>query len=43
MCGDRIRVRHGYRIERPQIMPGKYLHAYRGAPIRRFFKDLGGR
>lgn len=43
MGGDRIRVRHGYRIERPQIMPGKYLHAYRGAPIRRFFKDLGGR
>ena len=38
--GDRIYVRHNYRIEQPVIQPEKYLHAYRGQPIRRFFKDL---
>ena len=38
--GDRIYVRHNYRIEQPAIQPAKYLHAYRGQPIRRFFKDL---
>lgn len=38
--GDRIYVRHNYRIEQPVIQPEQYLHAYRGQPIRRFFKDL---
>jgi len=38
--GDRIYVRHNYRIEQPAIKPAQYLHAYRGQPIRRFFKDL---
>ena len=38
--GDRIYVRHNYRIEQPVIQTAKYLHAYRGQPIRRFFKDL---
>jgi hypothetical protein len=38
--GDRIFVRLNYRIDEPTIKPSKYLHAYRGAPIRRFFKDL---
>lgn len=38
--GERIYVRHNYRIEQPTIQPAKYLHGYRGQPIRRFFKDL---
>ena len=36
----RIEVRHNYRIDQPTISPGQYLHAYRGAPIRRFYLDL---
>jgi hypothetical protein len=36
----RIYVRPAYRIDQPTISPGQYLHAYRGAPIRRFYLDL---
>jgi hypothetical protein len=41
--GNRIYVRHNYRIEQPSIQPGKYVHGYRGQPIRRFYKDLHSR
>jgi hypothetical protein len=37
---DRIYVRHGYRTERKDRQSDRYLHEYRGAPIRRFWKDL---
>lgn len=37
----RIHIRPGYRIDRPKIQLGRYLHDYRGWPIRRFWKDLG--
>ena len=37
---QRIYMRHGYRIARPKIQPGRYVHDYRGWPIRRFWKDL---
>ena len=37
---DRIYIRHGYRDARRQILPGRYVHDYRGQPIRHFFKDL---
>jgi hypothetical protein len=37
---DRIYVRHAYRIARPEIQVGRYLHDYRGWPIRRFYVDL---
>ncbi len=37
---DRIYVRHQYREERRDIMPGCYVHDYRGWPIRRFYGDL---
>jgi len=36
----RIYVRHAYREERHELQPGRYVHAYRGWPIRRFYKDL---
>jgi hypothetical protein len=38
---DRISIRHDYRIARPKTQPGRYVHDYRGWPIRRFWKDLG--
>jgi hypothetical protein len=38
--GDRIYIRHAYRIRRRAIEPGHYLHDYRGTPIRRFYSDL---
>jgi hypothetical protein len=37
---DRIFIRHGYRIPRPEIQPKRYVHPYRGAPVRRFRADL---
>jgi len=37
---DRIYIRHTYRIPRPTIQPDRYLHDYRGWPIRRFYTDL---
>jgi hypothetical protein len=37
---DRIYVRHAYRDPRPEIQPGRYVHDYRGKPIRRFYFDL---
>ena len=37
---DHIYVRHQYREARREIMPGRYVHDYRGRPIRRFYHDL---
>lgn len=37
---DRIYIRHAYRNPRPEIQPGRYVHDYRGKPIRRFHFDL---
>lgn len=38
--GDRIYIRHLYREPRREIRPDRYLHEYRGWPIRRFYYDL---
>jgi hypothetical protein len=37
---DRIYIRHAYRERRRDIQPDRYVHDYRGQPIRRFFFDL---
>ena len=37
---DRIYIRHAYREPRQPIQPGRYVHGYRGWPIRRFYRDL---
>jgi hypothetical protein len=37
---DSIYVRQQYRETRREIMPGQYVHDYRGWPIRRFYHDL---
>lgn len=37
----RIFVRGDYRDPLTAIQPGRYVHAFRGGPIRRFWKDLG--
>jgi hypothetical protein len=37
---DRIYIRHAYREARREILPGRYVHDYRGRPIRRFYFDL---
>lgn len=37
---DRIYVRHAYREPRGDIRPNRYLHGYRGWPIRKFYSDL---
>ena len=37
---DRIYIRHAYRIPPRSIMPDRYVHDYRGWPIRRFWRDL---
>jgi hypothetical protein len=37
---NRIHMRQQYRVARPEIMPGRYVHDYRGRPIRRFWRDL---
>lgn len=36
----KIYLRHAYRAKRRDIYPGKYVHDYRGNPIRRFWLDL---
>lgn len=40
MGAGRIHVRQSYRIPRQELMPDRYLHSYRGWPIRRFERDL---
>jgi hypothetical protein len=37
---DHIYIRHQYREPPRDIMPGSYVHDYRGRPIRRFYSDL---
>lgn len=37
---DRIYIRHAYREPRRAVQPGRYVHDYRGWPIRRFYRDL---
>jgi hypothetical protein len=37
---ERIYIRHQYREARRDIMPGRYVHDYRGRPIRRFYFDV---
>lgn len=37
---DRIYIRHAYRESRRDIQPGRYVHGYRGRPIRLFYFDL---
>lgn len=37
---ERIYVRHAYREARCEIQPDRYVHNYRGWPIRRFYFDL---
>jgi hypothetical protein len=37
---DRIYMRQNYRIDRPELRTGRYVHEYRGLPIRRFYQDL---
>jgi hypothetical protein len=37
---DRIYIRHQYREQRREILPGRYVHDYRGRPIRRFYFDV---
>ena len=37
---DRIYIRHAYRAEQRKILPDRYVHDYRGRPIRRFRMDL---
>jgi hypothetical protein len=37
---DRIYIRHAYREARREIQPDRYVHDYRGRPIRRFHFDL---
>jgi len=39
---NRIYIRHAYRQQRRDIQPDRYVHEYRGWPIRRFYKDLYG-
>ncbi len=38
--GERIYIRQAYRIPQPEIASARYLHNYRGWPIRRFRDDL---
>jgi hypothetical protein len=37
---DRIYIRHDYRNPRRPIQPDRYVHDYRGWPIRRFYQDI---
>jgi hypothetical protein len=37
---DHIYIRQAYRERRRDIQPDRYVHDYRGQPIRRFFFDL---
>jgi len=36
----RIYMRHRYREPRRELLPDRFVHEYRGWPIRRFYKDL---
>lgn len=38
--GERIHVRHAYRLDSFEPKPTAYLHAYRGRPVLRFRNDL---
>ena len=38
--GDRIYIRQAYRIQPTEIAPARYVHPYRGSPIRSFREDL---
>jgi len=38
--GERIYIRQQYRVPAHEIQPGRYVHDYRGRPIRRFWQDL---
>ena len=38
--GDRIYIRQSYRVRMPEVASARYLHTYRGEPIRRFRDDL---
>lgn len=37
---DRIYIRHAFRETHREILPDRYVHEYRGRPIRRFYLDL---
>ena len=37
---ERISIRYAYRVTRQDVLPGRYVHDYRGWPIRRFWRDL---
>ncbi len=37
---ERIHIRYAYRDSRRDIQPDRYVHDYRGWPIRRFYSDL---
>jgi len=37
---NRIYMRHSYREPRRPIAPDRFVHDYRGWPIRRFYRDL---
>ena len=37
---DLIYIRYAYRVPRRAIEPGRYVHDFRGWPIRRFWRDL---
>ena len=38
--GDRIYIRQAYRISQSETASERYLHGYRGWPVRRFWTDL---
>ena len=38
--GNRVYIRHAYRKARQPVQPGRYVHTYRGWPIRNFWRDL---
>jgi hypothetical protein len=40
LAPDRIYMRHRYREPRRDIAPNRYIHDYRGKPIRNFYFDL---
>lgn len=37
---DRVYIRHAYRKGPTEIKPDRYVHGYRGWPIRSFYRDL---
>ena len=38
--GDCIYIRRSYRVRMPEVASARYVHTYRGEPIRRFRDDL---